>query len=132
MESLLDEINILLIENDLKPLNISNINLIDFDLLQRLRTKNGENILHLIVKTNDYNKIKYVIDSIKKFPINEQVIFFTTQDKKYGYTALHVFYNNFSIQNDTNNIRNINNIMNLLYNEIGPIEDFRGNFIKQN
>jgi len=102
----------------------------DFKQVSRLKNKLGENLLHLIVKTNDYTSIKNVIDSTKLLPLDEQVIFFTSRDKKYGYTPLHTYYN-FVIDNNLKN-SNSNKIMELLMDNIpNNIEDYRGNKIEK-
>jgi hypothetical protein len=125
-----NQINILFKDNNM---TISNdyINNFDFDIVSRLKTKSGENLLHLIVKTNNYDAIKKVLDLTKLLPKDLEVMFFTTQDKKYGYTPLHTYYN-YAIKNNINNLDS-NKIMNLLMEYMnqsaGNIEDYRGNKI---
>ena len=119
-----NEINTLFKENDM-PISNDYINNFDFDIVSRLKTKNGENLLHLILKTNNYNAIKKVLDLTKLLPKDSQVIFFTTQDKKYGYTPLHTYYN-YAINNNINYLDS-NKIMKLL--PPNNIEYYRGNKI---
>jgi len=119
-----NEINTLFKENNM-PVSNDYINNFDYDIVLRLKTRNGENLLHLIVKTNNYNAIKKVLDLTKLLPKDLQVIFFETQDKKYGYTPLHTYYN-YAINNNINYLDS-NKIMELL--PINNIEDYRGNKI---
>jgi hypothetical protein len=125
-----NQINILFINNNI-PVSNDYINNFDFDIVSRLKTKSGENLLHLIVKTNNYDAIKKVLDLTKLLPKDLEVMFFTTQDKKYGYTPLHTYYN-YAIKNNINNLDS-NKIMNLLMeymnSNVKNIEDYRGNKI---
>jgi hypothetical protein len=130
-ETLLNnQINILFKDNNM-PISNDYINNFDFDIVSRLKTKSGENLLHLIVKTNNYDAIKKVLDLTKLLPKDLEVMFFTTQDKKYGYTPLHTYYN-YAIKNNINNLDS-NKIMTLLMeymnSNVKNIEDYRGNKI---
>ena len=108
----------------------SNSPISDFEQVSRLKNKLGENLLHLIVKTNDYASIKNIIDSTKLLPLDKQVIFFTSKDIKHGYTPLHTYYN-YVIDNNLKN-NNSNKIMMLLMENIpNNIEDYRGNKIQK-
>lgn len=123
--------NTQLINEQIKTLlTDSNLPIPNFEQVSRLKNKLGENILHLIVKTNDYTSIKNIIDSAKLLPLDEQVIFFTSRDKKYGYTPLHTYYN-YVIDNNLKNKNSIK-IMELLMENIpNNIEDYRGNKIQK-
>jgi hypothetical protein len=123
--------NTQLINEQIKTLlTDSNLPIPNFEQVSRLKNKLGENILHLIVKTNDYTSIKNIIDSAKLLPLDEQVIFFTSRDKKYGYTPLHTYYN-YVIDNNLKNKNSIQ-IMELLMENIpNNIEDYRGNKIQK-